>query len=98
MKLPVHAAYKGCAASRWAECQDVVIRTGRAAYLCWRREGVNFSRFASRADVCAANSLAESQGFLGRSVRAANTDGAVRTRFVLINYLSFDDNNNMNFA
>src|SRR4051812_30802705 len=64
--------HRVCATNRWAECQDAVIRTGRAAYLCWRREGVTFSRFASRADVCAANSLAESQGFLGRSVRAAN--------------------------
>src|SRR3954462_11817463 len=60
------------AANRWAECQEFVIRTGRAAYLCWRREGVTFSRSAPREDTCAANSLAESQRFLGRSVRAAN--------------------------
>src|SRR4051812_8805874 len=64
------------AANKWAECQEFVIRTGHAPSLCWRREAVTFSRFTSRADVCAANSLAESQGFLGRSVRAANMDGA----------------------
>src|SRR4051812_12155337 len=32
--------HRGGAANRWAECQEFVIRTGRAAYLCWRREGV----------------------------------------------------------
>jgi len=64
------------AANKWAKSQEVVIRTGRVAYQCWRREGVTFSRFASHAYVCAANSLAESQGFLRSSVRAANQDGA----------------------
>src|SRR4051812_9047275 len=61
----LHRVHRVGAANRWAECQDVVIRTGRAAYPCWRRKGVTFSRFVSRADGCAANSLEESQGIFG---------------------------------
>src|SRR3954463_2791573 len=36
------------AANRWAEYQEVVIRSGHAAYLCSCREGVTVSRFAPR--------------------------------------------------